>query len=75
VGGSGSAHFEFELPEPLDCPSGRACERGFTLALETEGEVAGDAMAIVSLRTIITGEGEYAPGGTEVDLTVDPPAQ
>jgi hypothetical protein len=75
VGGSGSAQFEFELPEPLDCPFGGTCERGFTLVLETDSAVPRDARALVSLRTIIKGEGEYAPGDTSVDLTIDPPAQ
>lgn len=70
--GDNQAAFELSIPEPLDCPPGPACERSFTITLDTEGEDAGNVATSLALHGIIEGEGEQPPADAHVAVTADP---
>lgn len=63
-----------QLPalEPLDCPPGPACERGFTITLEPEGEDASSARVASTIYAFIGGEGEQPPADAQATVTIDP---
>ena len=63
---------ELQIPQPLDCPPGRACERGYTIILDGPDDITGNANAHFIARALIEGEGEQPPADAQVVLTIDP---
>ncbi len=66
--GNNTTVVRFSALEPLDCPPGPACERGFTITLEPEGEDASRARVESTIFAFIGGEGDQPPADAQVAL-------